>query len=208
MKQRAAEQHPADGEEISYQTFGEHFIRYLVTVPRLQNEIAGVLDATIEGSAQALPKDLLVASYRFKPNDLHVLRHEEDDTTGFTLELRGVLTLTLRVMGMPVPLPLQVKIDVHVDVRTFAPLTIKLQPRRVRSRDVTVNLQIPRELRALPTGILDRVNPLVIAVRENIVRQVNHQITRPELQQSATIDVLALANGALGESGDVEAMDD
>lgn len=198
----------ADGDEISYHTFGEHFIRYLVTVPRLRREIDGVLDATIEGSAQALPKDLLVASYQFRPRDLTVLRDDDSgEAVSFTLELSGTLSVTLRVVGVPVTLPLEVRIDVHIDVRTFAPLTIQLEPRKVRARDVKVSVQMPRELRALPTRLVDRVNPLVIAVRENIVRQVNHQISRPELHESATIDVLALANNALGDRGDPDAIE-
>ena len=198
---------PEIGDEVSYQSFGENFIRYLVTVPRLQKEIEGFLDATIEGSTEALPNDLLVGSYQFKPNDLHILRREASESEhGFALAITGVLTLTLTVMGMPVKAPMDVKIKLQVDVRTFYPLTIKLEPRKVRARDVAVNLQMPRELRRLPSRLIDRFNPMILAIRDNIARQVNRQLDRQELRESATIDILALANNALGESGDPDTL--
>lgn len=190
---------PAPGEEISYQTFGEHFIRHMVTVPRLHGELESLLQATIEGSTDALPRDLLVASYRFQPRDMHIERRiGEEAEVGFELRLGGVLTLSVKVMSVPVSLPMDVDIRIAIDVRTFAPLTIKLQPRRLRNRDVRVTTQMPRELRALPTKLLDRVNPLAIAVAENIVRQVNRRLEQPGLEESTTIDVLALANKAMG----------
>lgn len=196
-------QEPADGEEISYQVFGEHFIRYLVTVPRLKNELEATLQATVAGSADALPNDLLVLSYQFDPNDLHIDRQVGDEAEiAFELTLSGILSLTVKVMGMPVRLPMEVTLRILVDVRTFAPLTIRLEPRPVRARNVRVTTQMPRELRALPTKLLDRINPLAIAVRDNIVRQINKQLARPELVETATIDVLALANNALGGNKD------
>ena len=88
---------PAAGEEISYQTFGEHFIRYLVTVPRLRGEIEDALQATVEGSADALPNDLLVASYRFAPNEMEIeQRVSEEAEVGFTLHLGGWAFVELR----------------------------------------------------------------------------------------------------------------
>lgn len=188
----------ADSGRISYQTFGENFIRHLVTVPRLRAEIEAALRETVEGSTAALPKDLLVADYQFQPRDLHIDHREPDDAeVGFTLRLTGLLNLTLRLMGMPVRTPMEVEIRVDVDVHTYAPLTIRLVPLRVGSRNIRVNAALPAELRALPTSLLDRINPLVIAVREGIVRAVNAQLQRPQLDELATIDVLALAEAAM-----------
>jgi hypothetical protein len=190
---------PAAGEEISYQTFGEHFIRYLVTVPRLKGEVEEALKATIEGSADALPNDLLVASYRFAPNEMSIEQHVgEGAEVGFTLHVGGLLTLRVKVMGVPVSLPMEVDIRIEIDVRTFAPLTIRLEPQKLRNRNVRVTTQMPKELRALPTRLLDRVNPLAIAVGDNIVRQVNRRLEDPKLAEATTIDVLALAGNAMG----------
>ncbi|MEQ8799527.1 MAG: hypothetical protein RJQ08_15920 [Salinisphaeraceae bacterium] len=195
----AAGDEPADGEPISYQTFGEQFIRHLVTVPRLRAEVEQILQATMEGSAEALPNELLVASYRFAPHDIEIERRVSDDAeVAFSLVLGGVLTLRIKVMGMTVGLPMDVSIRVAIDVHTFAPLTIKLVPRPLTHRNVKVTTRMPRELRALPTRLLDRINPLAIAVQENIVRQANHRLSRPDLAEAATVDVLALAEGALG----------
>jgi hypothetical protein len=189
---------PAPGDRISYQSFGENFIRYLVTVPRLRGEIEEALRQTVDGSVKALPKDLLVADYQFQPDDLHIGHRELDnDEVGFTLELSGRFDLTLRVVGMPVKAPMQVEIRIDVDVLTLHPLTIRLLPQRVKSGNIRVQLMMPRELRALPTQLLDRINPLVLAVREGIVREVNTQLRRKDLAEMATIDVLALAESAM-----------
>lgn len=92
---------------------------------------------------------------------------------------------------------MEVEIRVDVDVQTFAPLIIRLLPHRVTGKSIRVNAAMPSELRALPTALLDRLNPLVLAVRESIVREVNAQLARPELQALATIDVLKLAGAAM-----------
>ncbi len=190
---------PQAGDLISYQAFGENFIRYLITVPRLKGEVEETLRKTVEGSKSALPKDMLVASYQFKPKDLQVHRRDNGATdVAFTLQLVGVLDITLRVMGLPVRMPMDVEINVDIDVQTRYPLTIQLVPLRVTSQNVRVNARMPRELRALPTQLLDRVNPLVLTVRESIVREVNGQLKRDELQTATLIDVLKLAEGSLG----------
>lgn len=192
---------PARGARISYQSFGENFIRYLVTVPRLRGEIEDALRQTVEGSTAALPKDLLVADYQFQPDDLHIGHRElPGGDVGFVLELSGRLDLTLRLVGMPMKAPMNVVIRVDIDVHTLQPLTIRLVPLPVRSANVTVNLLMPRELRALPTQLLDRINPLVLAVRESIVREVSAQLARKDLAEMATIDVLAIAERAVGKS--------
>ncbi len=192
---------PADGQRISYQTFGENFIRYLVTVPRLRSEIEGALKETVEGSTAALPKDLLVADYQFQPRDLQIEHREpEGGEVGFTLQLSGLLALSLRLMGMTVRTPMDVDIRVDVDVQTFAPLMIRLLPQPVTHRSIRVNAVMRPELRALPSALLDRINPLVLTVRESIVREVNGQLQRPELLALGTIDVLKLAESALARA--------
>lgn len=189
---------PKAGDLISYQAFGENFIRYLITVPRLKGEVEETLRKTVEGSKSALPKDMLVASYQFKPRDLQVHRREGGTTeVAFTLQLVGLLDITLRVMGLPVRMPMDVEINVDIDVQTRYPLTIELVPLRATSQNVRVNARMPKELRALPTQLLDRVNPLVLTVRESIVREVNAQLKRDEVKKATLIDVLKLAEGTL-----------
>lgn len=185
-------------DPISYQTFGEHFIRYLVTVPRLRAEIEDTLRATVEGSTAALPKDLLVADYQFQPEALDIVHRDLGGTeVGFTLSLHGRLDLTLRLMGVTVRAPMAVEINVDVDVRTYAPLMIRLEPQRVSSRNILVRPELSKDPRGSPAQWLGRINPLAAAVREGIVREVNAQLRRPELIRLATIDVLALAERAL-----------
>ncbi len=189
---------PNTGDLISYQAFGENFIRYLITVPRLKGEVEETLRRTVEGSRSALPKDLLVASYQFNPNDVQVRRREgEASEVAFTLTLTGLLDITLRLMGLPVRTPMDIEINVHIDVETRHPLTIQLVPQRVGNRDIKVTARLPRELRALPTHLLNRINPLVMTVRESIVREVNAQLSRDDVHAATTIDVLKLAEGKL-----------
>lgn len=185
------------GTPISYQTFGENFIRYLVTVPRLRDELEGVVQASVEGSIDALPNELLVASYRFTPKEMDIERRVSDTAeVGFALVVGGRLTLQLKAMGMSMRLPMGVELRLNIDVRTLAPLTIQLDPHRLSHRNVRVTTEMPRELRRLPTQLLDRINPLAIAVADNVIREVNRRLAAPDLAESARIDVLALAERA------------
>ena len=74
---------PADGEPISYQTFGEQFIRHLVTVPRLRAEVEQILQATMEGSAEALAAalDRVLAGYSRDGFDVEMERFGQCFTT-------------------------------------------------------------------------------------------------------------------------------
>lgn len=195
---------PEPGTPISYQEFGENFIRYLVTVPRLREEMESAIQATVEGSVDALPNELLVASYRFAPRDIDIQRQVSDTAEiAFSLTVGGRLTLQLKAMGMALRLPMEVRIRADIDVRTLAPLTIRLEPRRLTHRNVRVTTEMPRELRRLPTGLLDRINPLAIAVAENVVNEVNRRLKHQDVVEAANIDVLAIAEGAL-QAGDAQ----
>lgn len=190
---------PEVGTPISYQTFGENFIRYLVTVPRLQRELEDAVEGTVEGSIDALPNELLVASYQFAPVEMDIQRQVSDTAeVAFSLLMGGRLTLRLKAMGFSVRLPMMIKLRVDIDVRTLAPLTIQLEPQRLTHRNVRVTTEMPRELKRLPTHLLDRINPLAIAVAENVVNQANRRLTDPDTTQAARIDVLALAERAMG----------
>lgn len=189
---------PEPGTPIPYQVFGENFIRYLVTVPRLRDEIEHVLQATVEGSVDTLPNDLLVASYQFAPRKMDIERQVSDTAeVAFALLMDGRLTLKLKVVGISVRLPMEVKIKVDIDVRTLAPLTIKIEPRRLTHSNVRVTTEMPRELRLLPTHLLDRINPLAIAVAENVIAEINRRIRQPDLVKATEINVLVLAESAM-----------
>ncbi|MAA74792.1 MAG: hypothetical protein CMN28_08805 [Salinisphaeraceae bacterium] len=198
----SAPEEPPAGTPISYQTFGENFIRYLVTVPRLRDELEGAVQDTVEGSVEALPNEMLVASYRFAPRKMDIERQVSDTAeVAFALLVDGRLTLKVKAMGIGVGLPLEVKIKVDIDVRTLAPLTIQLEPRPLTHRNVRVTTEMPKELRMLPTHLLDRLNPLAIAVADNIVRETNRRLKHPELKKAAHIDVLTLAENAMSAAG-------
>lgn len=186
------------GTPISYQTFGENFIRHLVTVPRLRHELEAAVQGTVEGSVDALPNELLVASYQFEPNEMDIDRQVSDTAeVAFALRVGGRLTLQLKVMGMTVRLPMTIQLRVDIDVRTLAPLTIQIEPQRMTHRNVRVTTEMPRELKRLPTHLLDRINPLAIAVADNVVNQANRRLSHPDIAEAARVDVLALAERAM-----------
>lgn len=194
---------PEPGTPISYQTFGENFIRHLVTVPRLRSEVEAAVQGTVEGSIDALPNELLVASYQFAPNDMDIEKQGSDTAeVAFALLVGGRLTLQLKAMGIAVRLPMDIRIRVDIDVRTLAPLTIKVEPRRLTHGNVRVTTEMPRELKRLPTHLLDRINPLAIAVADNVVSQANRRLSQPDIAEAAEIDVLALAERALSGAND------
>lgn len=198
-----APEEPEPGTPISYQTFGENFIRYLVTVPRLRDEVEAAVQGTVEGSIDALPNELLVASYQFAPKEMDVEREVSDTAeVAFALLVGGRLTLQLKAVGISVRLPMEIQLRVDIDVRTLAPLTIKIEPQRLTHRNVQVTTEMPRELKRLPTHLLDRINPLAIAVADNVVSQANRRLSHPDIAEVAEIDVLTLAERAMGGGDD------
>lgn len=179
-----------ESKRISYADFGHNFIRYVVTADRLRGEIETVLKALIEGSVKKFPADLLVASYVFQLRDVdvHPISNKLPDVS-FVLVLQGELKLEVKLINLKLKFTLDVEIRLHLDVRTYAPLTLKLILHPVQDSDIRTDV----DAHGLPSEVLDSLRIVGPIVRDEIVNEVNARIASPELRAATEIDVLHLA---------------
>ncbi|MGQ0620812.1 MAG: hypothetical protein ACT4QA_12975 [Panacagrimonas sp.] len=179
---------------ISYADFGHNFIRYVVTADRLRGEIETVLKAMIEGSVKKFPANLLVASYVFQLSDVevHPIVNKLPDVS-FVLELKGDLKLEVKLINLRLKFSLEVEIKLHLDVRTYAPLTVKLILHPVEDHDIRTEV----DGHGAPSEVLEHLRIVGPIVRDEIVREVNERIASPELRAATEIDVLHLAATAV-----------
>ncbi len=182
-----------ESRPITYAEFGHNFIRYVVTAERLRGEIETVLKAMIEGSVSKFPADLLVASYVFQLQDVDVLpvTNKLPDVS-FVMLIEGDLKLEVKVINLRLKFTLKVEIRLHLDVRTFAPLNLKLILHPVKDSQIRTEV----DGHGLPSEVLEHLRIVGPIVRDEIVREVNARIASPELVAATNIDVLQLAAAA------------
>lgn len=182
--------HKEPGEPISYAEFGHNFVRYVVTAERLRGEIETVLKAMIEGSVRKFPADLLVASYVFELQDVDVqpIVNKLPDVS-FVMLLAGDLGLEVKLLNLKLKFTLKVEIRLHIDVRTYAPLNLKLILHPVKDSQIRTEV----DGHGLPSEVLENLRIVGPIVRDEIVREVNARIAGPELVAATNIDVLQLA---------------
>ncbi|TDU32871.1 hypothetical protein DFR24_2281 [Panacagrimonas perspica] len=175
---------------ISYAEFGHNFVRYVVTAERLRGEIETVLKAMIEGSVSKFPADLLVASYVFQLQDVDVLpiTNKLPDVS-FVMLIEGDLKLEVKLINLRLKFTLKVEIRLNIDVRTYAPLNLKLILHPVKDSQIRTEV----DGHGLPSEVLEHLRIVGPIVREEIVREVNARIASPELVAATNIDVLQLA---------------
>ncbi len=178
---------------ISYAEFGHNFVRYVVTAERLRGEIETVLKAMIEGSVSKFPADLLVASYVFQLQDVDVLpiTNKLPDVS-FVMLLVGDLKLEVKLINLRLKFTLKVEIRLNIDVRTYAPLNLKLILHPIKDSQIRTEV----DGHGLPSEVLEHLRIVGPIVREEIVREVNARIASPELVAATNIDVLQLAASA------------
>ncbi len=179
-----------ESRPISYAEFGHNFVRYVVTAERLRGEIETVLKAMIEGSVSKFPADLLVASYVFQLQDVDVqpITNKLPDVS-FVMLLEGELKLEVKLLNVRLKFTLKVEIRLHIDVRTYAPLNLKLILHPVKDSQIRTEV----DGQGLPSEVLEHLRIVGPIVREEIVREVNARIASPELVAATNIDVLLLA---------------
>lgn len=182
-----------ESTRISYSDFGHNFIRHVITAERIRAEIEGVLQSMIEGSVRKFPADMLVAAYRFQLKDVvvHPLLGRMPEVS-FVMVLSGDMGLEVKLLNLRLKFSLAVEINLHLDVRTYAPLTVKLILHEVSSTDIHVDI----DGHGLPSEVLESLRIVGPIVREEIVREVNERLGSPELVAATEIDVLKLAASA------------
>lgn len=178
-------------QPISYAEFGHNFVYQVVTAHRIGSEIKSAFESTIAGSVKKLPADMLVVSYVFNLRDITVdPQLDALPRIAFILGIHGEIKLDVKLMNVNFKFSMTVVIRIHIDVATYAPVTLKLLPQKVTGNDIQIQLMGDNA----PGEVLDSLQVVRPIVREQIVREVNARIQDPDLQARTTIDVLALVN--------------
>jgi hypothetical protein len=179
---------------ITYEQFGQQFIRQAVTPERIQDELTALLAEPIEGSVSKLPAEIIVGDYQFTLKSVEVKPvSEPPEDVRFLMRINGTLALKVRIVGLPLRFTLDVHIRLSQRVRTYAPAIIRLENREITRDDVSVDV----DAHDVPGDLLDKLNIIEPAVRDQMVDEVNARIRSGAIAEACTIDVLRLAQGAV-----------
>lgn len=175
---------------LSYAEFGEQFIRRAVTAERIQLELTGLLSEPIEGSVSKLPAEMLVGDYTFTLKSVQVTAvSERQPEVGFRMRINGSLALKVKILGMSLRFTLDVHIRLSQKVKTYAPVIVKLETSEIMRDDVSIDV----DSHGVPEGLLDKLNIIEPAVKDQMVDEVNVRINSGAIAAACTIDVLRLA---------------
>ncbi len=115
----------------------------------------------------------------------------------FVLVLNGVLNLQARLARMPLKFSMNVRIRITVDVKTYAPLTIKLHFTPVGHGNVDLEV----DAHNTPSEVLEKLKIVKPIVLDQIIREVNSRLQSEDLTEAATIDILKMAEASKIETG-------
>ena len=179
--------------ELSYEQLGHHFVHLLVTPGRVERELRALLAEPIEGEVSRLAVELLTAKYTFTLTDVQVVtRPEVMPQLGLRQKISGTIRLTVILLGITLRFTLRLVIHLEQIVRTYEPLTLKIETRQVDGSSVEIDV----DAHDLPADILDRLNLIEGAVRAEVVDEVNKRINSGPIHAATTIDLHRLANEA------------
>lgn len=175
---------------LSYAEFGEQFIRRAVTAERIQTELTALLGEPIEGSVSKLPAEMLVGDYTFTLKSVQVTAVSERlPDVGFRLRINGSLALKVKIVGLSLRFTLDVHIRLSQRVKTYAPVIVKLETNEITRDDVSIDV----DSHGVPEGLLDKLNIIEPAVKDQMVEEVNARINSGAIAAACTIDVLRFA---------------
>ena len=178
---------------LSYAEFGEQFIRRAVTAERIQTELTALLSEPIEGSVSKLPAEMLVGDYTFTLKSVQVTAvSERQPEVGFRMRVNGSLALKVKIVGLSLRFTLDVHIRLSQKVKTYAPVIVKLETNEITRDDVSIDV----DSHGVPEGLLDKLNIIEPAVKDQMVDEVNARINSGAIAAACTIDVLRIAESA------------
>ncbi|HWU67782.1 MAG TPA: hypothetical protein VN046_02820 [Stenotrophobium sp.] len=175
---------------ISYEQFGRQLIQQAVSPERIRRELVSMFEAPVAGTVRR-GKEMLVGEYVFTLDgiELDPIAARLPDVV-MRLYIKGRLALSVRIVGVSLRFTLQVTIRLHTIVRTYDPAIIRLETPEIGRDDIDLRVD-PHDLRG---GLLDKLNIIEPAVRDQIVEEVNLRINSDAVRAAATIDVLELAD--------------
>lgn len=179
---------------LSYEQFGHEFVHRLLTPERIRRELMQLLAEPIEGAISVLPADMISARYTFRLSDTKItLKPERLPEVAMRQRIMGTLELSVRILGMPFRFTLRIGIRLEQQVRAYAPLTLKLETKPCDAASVDIDV----DAHGLPSEILDRFNIIEMAVRAEVVQQVNKRLESGPVARALSIDVHRLAEHAV-----------
>lgn len=178
---------------LTYAEFGEQFIHQAVSAERIQRELSALLSEPIEGSVSKLPAEMLVGDYIFTLKSVQVQPVPERlPEVAFRMLINGSLALRVKIVGISLRFTLEVHIRLSQRVRTYAPVIVKLETQEITRDDVSIDV----DSHGVPEGLLDKLNIIEPAVRDQMVDEVNTRINSGAIAEACTIDVLRIAENA------------
>lgn len=178
---------------LTYEQFGRDFIHRAITPARVRRELLKLLAEPIEGSISRLPAELLTARYVFRLQDVHVeTRPDALPELGLRQRLVGTLALTVKLLGLPLRFTLQIGIRLEQRVRTYAPLTVRIETQPIDPAAVDIAV----DAHNMPGEVLDRLNLIEGAVRAEVVEEVNRRLRSGAIAAATNIDLLHLTERA------------
>lgn len=179
--------------ELSYEQFGHQFIHSLVTPERIARELKALLAEPIKGVMSRLPAELLTARYTFYLQDVEVVTRPEClPRLGLRQRISGTLALSVNLLGLSLRFTLQLSIHLEQEVRTRAPLTLKIETRTLDLASV----ELAVDPHGLPSELLDRLNLIEGAVRAEVVDEVNKRLASGPIAEATNIDLGRIAEEA------------
>ncbi|MGH8460471.1 MAG: hypothetical protein ACRESS_02580 [Stenotrophobium sp.] len=185
--------------QISYEQFGRQLIQQAVSPARISRELMALLAKPTEGSVHK-GGEMLVGNYVFHLESVEAepVAERQPDLV-LRIHIKGRLALAVKIVGVSLRFTLWVTIRLQSVVKTYEPVIIKLETAAINRDDIDLKVD-PHDRSG---GLLDKLNIIEPAVRDEIVDEVNQRINSDEVRAAATIDVLLLAEQAA--VGDVAA---
>ena len=181
------------GKELSYGDFGQKFVHMLVTPARIERELRALLAEPLQGRVSRLPAELITARYTFNLQDVSITtRPELLPQLALRQRITGSIRLKVNVLTLSFGFTLRVVINLEQIVRTYEPLLLKLETHLLDDDSIELGVD-PHDI---PSDILDRLNLIEGAVREEIVDEVNKRIASGPISQALSIDLKRIAEEA------------
>jgi hypothetical protein len=174
---------------ISFEQFGERFLRSAVTAERITAGVASLAGRVIEfGPVNVAPAGLIKVSAQGTVGQPDVApREATGEPAAFDLALPVDLDLQIDLGLDRARFHADVRVNLRLTARAVAPLAIYIDIENPTRRNVDVDLRA-EGMRASVLQVVGRVDG---EIRKAVSRYVAREITKPEMQARRLVDVAA-----------------
>lgn len=173
---------------ISFEQFGERFLRSAVTAERITQGVSSLAGRRIEfGPVNAAPAGLVKVSAQGTVGQPRVTPHEGGEPAAFDLALPVDLDLQIDISLDRHRFHADVLVNLRLTARPVAPLAVYIDIEQPTRRNVEVDLRA-ETMRASLLQVVGRVDG---EIRKAVSRYVAREVTKPEMQQRRLVDIAA-----------------